>query len=304
MILEVILIITLISSVFGCGKKTPQGSADPAGLPPAFIPELPEVPGELIGVTKEYSAGSMEWGTEFDIDINAEEIISCAYWDHEGNMSEITRKEHVPVTETQWADVEKAVMDLWGKWEVIPESVLNKKPDPNIQVLDGGGYERWWLTWKTAEGTEKVRYYGPSDRRILTLDEVLREIADPKGRKIEWYDPPYANGAYYRNEKSGFSFQCSRWAEGDNGYRLIVYFEGIGGDSIDDHAGDEIWEKVWPAFAWLDTSQFEDGSYNDKIALSLYYSDGSQKTLKLDKSSADIIEPYLRSLAKEYEENK
>ena len=295
---------TLISSVFSCGNKTPQGKADPAGLPPAFTPELPEVPGELIGVTKEYSAGSMEWGTEFDIDINAEEIVSCAYWDREGDMSEMTRKEHVPVTDAQWADVEKAVMDLWGNWEVIPESVLNKKPDPNIQVLDGGGYDRWWLTWKTADGTEKVRYYNPSDRRVVTLDEVLREIADPKGRTIEWYDPPYVNGAYYRNDKSGFSFQCSRWDEGDNGYRLIVYFEGIGGDSIDDHAEDAFWEKVWPAFAWLDVSKFEDGSYNDKIALSLYYSDGSQKTLKLDKSSADIIEPYLGSLAKEYAENK
>ena len=303
-ILEVILVMTLISSVFGCGNKTPQGTADPAGLPPAFTPELPEIPGELIGVTKEYSAGSMEWGTEFDIDINAEEIVSCAYWDREGDMSEMTRKEHVPITEAQWTDVKKAVMDLWGSWEVIPESVLNKKPDPNIQVLDGGGYDRWWLTWKTADGTEKIRYYGPSDRRIVTLDEILREIADPKGRKIEWYDPPYANGAYYRNDKSGFSFQCSRWDEGDNGYRLIVYFEGIGGYSIDGHAEDAFWEKVWPAFAWLDVSKFQDGSYNDKIALSLYYSDGSQKTLKLDKSSADIIEPYLRSLAKEYAENK
>ena len=107
-ILEVILVMTLISSVFGCGNKAPQGTADPAGLPPAFTPELPEIPGELIGVTKEYSAGSMEWGTEFDIDINAEEIVSCAYWDREGDMSEMTRKEHVPITEAQWTDVKKA----------------------------------------------------------------------------------------------------------------------------------------------------------------------------------------------------
>lgn len=294
---------TLISSIFGCGKTTEKDAIDSRELPPAFIPELPEVPGELIGVTREYSAGSMVWGTEFDIDIDPDEIISCAFWDHEGNMSEITRKEHVPITEAQWADVEKAVMDLWGSWEVIPESVLNKKPDPNIQVLDGGGYERWWLTWKTADGTEKIRYYNPSDRRVVTLNEILQELADPKGREISWYEPPYANGAYYRNEKSGFSFQCNRLDDEGRDYRLIVYFNGIGGDSIDDKVGVEIWEKVWPAFAWIDMSKFEDGSYNDKIALSLYYSDGSQKTIKLDKKSADIIEPYLKSLALEYADN-
>lgn len=303
-ILEVILIMTLISSVFGCGNKTKQENPDPKDLPPAFVPEVPEAPGELVGVTKEYSAGSMEWGTEFSIYINPEEIVSCAYWDHEGDMSEMTRKEHVPITEEQWADVKKAVMDLWGSWEVMPESVINQKPDPDIQALDGGGYDRWWLTWKTADGTEKIRYYNPSDRRVLTLDEVLRETADPKGRKIEWYDPPYAYGAYYRNEKSGFSFQCTHRNEGEKDYRLIVYFEGIGGESVDCRADAAIWEKVWPAFAWLDPGEFEDESYNDEISLSLYYSDGSQETLKLDKSSADIIEPYLRSLAKEYAENK
>lgn len=304
MILEVILIMTLISSIFGCGNKANGGSPDTVELPPAFVPEIPEAPGELIGVTMEYSAGSMVWGTEFDIDLTESEMVSCAYWDHEGDMSQMTTKEHVPVTEEQWADVKKAVMDLWGSWEEIPENVLNKKPDPNIQVLDGGGYNRWWLTWKTEDGTQKIRYYYPSDRRAATLNDILMEIADPKGREIRWYDPPYLRGVYYYDEKTGFSFQCKPNDEDESDYRLIVYMNGIGGEGrIDDNTGKEFWDKARPAFEWLDPSRYEDGSYNDRIALSLYYSDGTQKTIKPDKKSVDIIESYLKTLSQEYMDN-
>lgn len=302
--MEVILIMTLTSSLFSCGNTKPADTNGPAELPPAFEPVLPELPGKLVGITREYSAGSMEWGTEFDIDVNPGEIVSCAYWDSDHYGNEMIRKEHVPITEKQWNDLEKSVLDLWGQWEEIPESVLNQKPPQDMQILDGGDYERWWLTWETENGTEKIRYYTPSDRRILTVIDLLRETAEPKGREIQWHEPPYVNGAYYTNNKNEFSFQCSRWDKGENGYRLIVYFEGIGGDKVDEHTGDEIWEKVWPAFAWLDVSKFEGGTYNDKIALSLYYSDGTQKTLKLDKKTADIIEPYLRKVAKDYKEGK
>ena len=294
----------LVSSLFGCGKTKPTDTSEPIEMPPAYVKEIPETPGKLVGIKREYSGGSMEWGTEFDIDINPNEIVSCAYWDHDSHKNEITRKEHVPITEEQWADIEKSVLDLWGEWEVIPESVLNSKPDPDIQILDGGDYERWWLSWETEEGTETYRYYSPGDRRILTVIELLREAAEPKGRKIEWYDPPGITGAYYSNDKSGFSFQCTPWDKKNNGYRLIVYFNGFAGDRIDDHVADDVWEQALPAFAWLDVKKFEDGSHNDKISLSLYYSDGSQKSLKLDKKSADIIEPYLRQLSLKYLEKK
>ena len=307
-ILGVILIMSLLSSLFGCtAKKTPQYTTA-EDFPLAYEKPVPELPGKLVGVTHESSAGSMEFATEFAIDVAPEQILHCEYWDLNVKRDEMIRKDNVPITEQQWADVEKAVLDLWGSWEEIPEEILNQPDDTEYFVLDGGDYDRWWLSWETADGVQKVRYYAPADRRILTLDAVLEELAHPTGRKIEWVEPPVLSGATYINDTTDMSFQCNWWnlPEGPKeGYRLIVRFEEGGENiSIYDQADASIWEAAKPAFAWLNPDDFEHGSYKDKIMLSLYYSDGTQKSLKLDKKTAEAIEPYLRQLTLEYLEQK
>ena len=65
-ILGVILIMSLFTSLFGCAaQKTPQYTAA-EDFPPAYEKPVPEMPGKLVGVTHESSAGSMEFATEFD----------------------------------------------------------------------------------------------------------------------------------------------------------------------------------------------------------------------------------------------
>ena len=140
------------------------------------------------------------------------------------------------------------------------------------------------------------------------VDAILEELAHPTGRKIEWVEPPVLSGATYINDTTDMSFQCNWWnlPEGPKeGYRLIVRFEEGGENiSIYDQTDDAVWNAAKPAFAWLNPDDFEHGSYKDKIMLSLYYSDGTQKSLKLDKKSAESIEPYLRQLTLEYLEQK
>ena len=178
-ILGVILIMSLFTSLFGCtAKKTPQYTTA-EDFPPAYEKPVPELPGKLVGVTHESSAGSMEFATEFAIDVAPEQILHCEYWDLNVKRDEMICKDNVPITEQQWADVEKAVLDLWGSWEEIPEEILNQPDDTEYFVLDGGDYDRWWLSWETEDGVQKVRYYAPADRRILTLDAVLEELAHP-----------------------------------------------------------------------------------------------------------------------------
>ena len=84
----------------------------------------------------------------------------------------------------------------------------------------------------------------------------------------------------------------------------FVVLNGFKGDKIDEHVGDEVWDQAKPAFEWLNVDSYEDGSYDNKIHLSLYYSDGAQKTIKIDKKTAEIIEPYLKKLSQDYMDNK
>ena len=306
---EVILMLSLTAALFGCTKSPAVTPLDPADFPAAHEKAAPELPGKLAGVRHESSAGSMEFASEFAIELTPEEIVHCEYWDLDKDRSHMLSRDRVAIMDSQWADVEKAVLDLWGVWEEIPEEVLNKKPDPNVQILDGGDYNRWWLTWEKADGSrETVRYYYPGDRRIVTLKDLLEELANPKGREIVWYEPPSLCGATYINDKTDMSFQCNWWEPSKGsaeGYRFIVRFKEDGQKvNIYDQAKPSVWEAAKPAFAWLDPEQYDYGSYKDPITLSLYYSDGSQKSLKLDKETAQTIEPYLRKLTLEYLEQK
>ena len=306
-LMEVVLMITLFSVLTGCGEDSAAqiDTSDLPEMPPAFIKEQPDLPGELVGVCYEYSAGSMNYHTEFAIDVTNEEMVHCEYWG--SSNSDMVQKDNVPITEDQWADVEKAVLDLWGVWEEIPDNVLNQKSDQEDEmfVLDGGDYNRWWLTWKTEEGLKKIQYYYPGDIRITTLSDILRNLADGKKRKITWYEAPVLSQATYINDKTDCSFQCTWWDGENSGYRLIVRFkDGAQEISIHEHVDDSIWETARPAFEWIDPDSFEDGSYSDPVVLNLKYSDQSYKSIKLDNKTVETIEPYLKILTLKYLEEK
>ena len=301
-----ILVMLLAVSAFGCGKTAePLDTGSLPEMPPAFTGNESDIPGKLTGVRYEYSAGSMNYHSEFAIDLTRDEIKHCEYWGTSSN--DMVQKDNVPVTEEQWADVEKAVLGLMGVWREIPEEVLNQEPDPEyeIEVLDGGDYSRWYLTWETDEGTETLQYYDTSDRRILTLTDLLYNLADGKNRKITWYEPPELASATYINDNTNCSFQCTWWEGENSGYRFIVRFDE-GGRKVDiyDHTDDRIWEAARPAFEWLDFDSFPDGSYSDPVVLNVTYTDQSYKTVDLDDETAAIIEPYLRELTLLYLDQK
>jgi hypothetical protein len=204
----------------------------------------------------------------------------------------------------------KAVLDMWGRWEEIPESAKKVEvdnSDPMFQILDGGDYSNWYLIWEKADGqTEQVSYYQPSDRRITTLSDLLHELAEPIGREIKWYEPPVLCGATYINDKTACSFQCNWWGNtADEGYRFITRFTE-NGEKIDiyDQTDSAVWEAAYDAFCRIDPDKFEYGSYKDDMTLSLYYSDHSQRSLKLDKNTAAWLEPMLRAVALDYAHSK
>ena len=154
--------ITLFSVLTGCGEDSAAqiDTSDLPEMPPAFIKEQPDLPGELVGVCYEYSAGSMNYHTEFAIDLNPEEVVHCEYWG--SSSTDMVRKDNVPVTEEQWADVEKAVTGLMGVWEEIPEIAQI------IAVAD------------TFDAMHSTRPY----RKGMKLSDIAKEMKRVKGTQL------------------------------------------------------------------------------------------------------------------------
>ena len=309
---EVLIIMGLFSLLAGCigqgGDDTDVTSTrrhkndkvieSVSELPPAYVYTPDPMPGKFVGIKFEYSGGSMNFATEFDIDVNPAEIVYTSFWDLDKTRDGMITKEHIAITNDQWSDVEKAVTDLWnnGKWQAIPEEILNRKPSRSDEYeLDGGDYSRWYLTFETDNGTETIQYYNPSDRRVITLSDVLKEIADPKGRKIEWFEEPYVTGVYYWNNSSDYSFQCTRQdADSDKSYNLFIHDKkNKDKQYISKTVKKSVFEDVWPTFAWIDTSNAT-SSFDLKIGVTFYYSDGTQRSFEIDKKYAAVMDDILR----------
>ena len=306
----VIIMLSIFTTLFaGCTGEAKVTVPDPV------VKEVPPAPGELVGVIHESSGGTMNWRSEFAIEVSPDEIVHCEYWPEpkEGEPvdydASISTRDREAISGEQWADIKKAALDLWGVWEEVPEGTksVDTSSFPDIEILDGGDYSRWYLIWKTEDGqTEKRQYYNNSDRRIRTLTDLLHELADPQGREIVWYEPPVLCGATYINSKTHCSFQCNWWGStADEGYRFITRFTEDGEEvDVYDQTDSAVWEKAFDAFCRIDPDKFEYGSYTDDISLSLYYSDYSQKSLKLNKQTAAWLEPMLREIALDYVHSK
>jgi|GEM_PF-710956 len=284
----------LLSFLAGCFTKAGT-SAPPSG---SAASALREKPGELAGVIRETSGGSMAWRSEFEIEVTEEEVVRCAYWPDDAER-DMVRKEHVPVTSEQWADIEAIVDTLFPLLEEVPAGKDPEALPPGVTVLDGGDYDRLSLVWRTAEGDRTVRYYRPADRRVTTLDALLRELADPQGREIVWYDPPVLCGVYFRDETQDVSCQCTEWDGPDTGYRYIAHFPENGERlSVDQHVGAAAWEAAKAFCEPLALEQFPAGTYENKITCTLYYSDHTQKCVKPDAAAAAALRESFAALTR------
>ena len=300
----VILMTSLLTLLAGCFRKIAGGDEPGTGGTSSASPTV-ATPGELCRIKLESSAGSMEYHTEFAIEVTPEEIVHAEYWPEEGTDSiDIPQKDHVPITGEQWADLEKIVGDLYPELRPIPEQDDSEPlsvDGEEIEILDGGDYWNFWLTWKTEEGEVTVRYGNVSDRRIRTLDDLLRELADPIGREIVWYDPPEIGGVFFHDDETDESFQLTDFGE-ERYYFITRWHEGKEKKDLTKIVDASVWPPFKEFLGAQDYARFPEGwSFHDPRTVTIYYTDGRQKTWQPDEEAAAALREFFLSQVPEVE---
>ena len=288
-----------LTGLTGCGKTEPQPE-----MPPVY-----ELPGTLVGVN--YATGSgMMAHSEFLIRLNRQEVEYTEFWPEDEYVDEIIVQKHIPITTQQWADVETVILELYLEGLLETYKPTPEKKDPSIFVLDGGDYTNLSLVWETADGTKEIDYYWPSDRRISTLMDLLRELADPQGREITWYETPKMDEIYFTrdhrvNTKRDYSFQLhyTSYDEVDPHWELIYYL-GKHGEVDQGHLRLE--ETDWEAFvAFAEELQLEyfpkETKTNDWFRCKLYYTDQKSKSISLNKETEELLKGYFMSLVQQHQ---
>ena len=154
----------------------------------------------------ESSGGSMNYHSEFEIEASADEIISTAYWDgyyfgteesteqktlrsidnsfRTSSPDDMTVREHIPMDKKLWAALTEEMEYLKVQLKPMKTHKLPIMPDPDMFVLDGGDYQRLFLTWETGGDEQTAQYYCPSGNRWYSVLAVLHEMARPVGRDL------------------------------------------------------------------------------------------------------------------------
>ncbi|MBQ4350237.1 MAG: hypothetical protein II768_03185 [Clostridia bacterium] len=295
-----VILLSILSLLFGgCIRKIPAAPDPP-------VPAADEsLPGELVGIRHESSGGSMVYRSEFAIEVTPDEIVHAEYWP-ENYRRDMVVRDHVPIKASQWADLEKITRILWP----LMKEVTPYEPDEDlfadgeeIFVLDGGDYNRWYFTWKTDEGERTIQVYAPQDRRITTLRDLLRELAEPIGRKIVWYDPPKLDGIYFCSDEDRYSYQCTCDRDEKDLYRCYFYFiENGERKSVSATTDGKVWQKVYDFCEPLNLAAFPEGNGmigGDPLTCTLYYDDGRQKTVIPDEATVEKLLSFFEEMCEE-----
>ena len=257
----------------------------------------------------ESSGGSMNFHSEFEIEVSSDEIIRTAYWndyyfsaeeeaEHEklaeidasfrinSAIEEMTVREHIPTDKELWTALTEEVEYL--KEQLKP--VTNKRPallPPNVFVLDGGDYSRLYLTWDTGDGETTVQYYSPSGKRWWSVISILHEMVRPVSRDLCRIGETQLTDFMLKAPK--YSYQIKP-ISGSSNYYLFVH----GDESPKSRISQEEWLKVRDFLTGIDLSSFGSGKYDDKYYLRLSYNDGISKNLEINKKVAENIREYIR----------
>ena len=281
----------------GCGKAEPQPT----------IPETPEPPGTLVGMS--YATGSgMMARSEFYIRLNRQEIEATEFWPEDEYVENMQSCEHIPITEKQWADLEAVILELYldGKLEACEPQPEPKNDPMDVFVLDGGDYTDLFLLWETADGTREIRYSCPGDRRVLTLTGLLQELADPQGREIPRYDKRQLNEIYMRreyrlNKGKNYSFQLHLvdFIEGQEPYWELIYYLGEWG--VGPYGSVPLEDSAWDDFLTLaETTQLEyfpaQTKSDDRFRCTLYYTDESCRYILLNEKTEQVLYDFFMGL--------
>ena len=284
-----------LTGLTGCRKNEPQ----------PMIPETPVQPGTLVGVNYATGGGMMA-GSEFLIRLNRQEIERAEFWPEE-YAEDMTVCEHVPITEQQWADVETLVLGMYqdGAIEAYQPAAVPENDFLDAFILDGGDYTTFSLVWQTESGTEEIGCYWPSDRRVVTLMDLLQELADPKGREIKWYESPHMDEIYFTrdhriNTKRDYSFQLhyTSYDEVDPHWELIYYLGKHGAVSKGHVRLEEAdWDNFVSFAEELQLEYFPKSTKSDKwFRCTLYYSDDTSRSILLNEETEQALYDYFMGL--------
>ncbi len=276
--------------------------------------------GKLIGVHYESSGGSMEFHSEFEIDVNEREITYLSYYSNyyfddleyeldenklaaiddtgrvnkDGNSwdkDHIERK-NVPVDSELWNVIVEEFEYLKPKLVEIPETTKEDtaKNDTDMEILDGGDYSLLHLTWEKDGNTYTAQYYTLSGKRWSTIIDTLHEMARPVGRDLRRIGETQIIDMYLKTPD--YSYQISPVSGDGDKYYYFIH----DGKSKNKTLTKEQWTVVRDRLNSMDLSVFKEGGYNDKMYLELKYNDGDYKYYLIDKNTAGELKEYLLSL--------
>ena len=297
----ILTVVMALTGLTGCGKTEPQ----------PVIPETPGPPGTLVGMTYA-TGGGMVAHSDFYIRVSQKEIEHTEFWPEDVYVDDIQVGEHIPVTQQQWADVEAVILDLYrdGKLEAYQPKPKPESNPMDVFVLDGGDYTNLSLVWETENGSEEMSCYWPNDRRALTLTDLLRELADPRGREITWYESPRLDEIYFTrkhrfNKDRDFSFQL-HWTEyeGEEPHWELIYYLGKYGAVDKGHI--QLTETDWDHFtAFAEDLQLEyfpeQTKSDDFFKCHLVYTDDQYKNVVLNKETEELLAAYFMKLVQQHQ---
>ena len=240
-------------------------------------------------------------GYDFEIRLNKDEIEYTSFYPGGmgGQVAEV--KTHIPITEKQWSDVEKVLLDLSPMLEEL-EPAIGKPSTGEEHLLDGGDHQSLSLVWQTEEGIEEIGCCWPSDRRVQTLVALLQELADPIGREIPRYEPPELCKIYFArdhriNRKRDYSFQLHRTDYEEAPHWELIYYLGPGLDG--GRIGLE--QADWDAFlAFAEAAQLEHfpepTKSDQRFTCTLTYTDGTYKNIVLNEETEQQLKQFFFDL--------
>ena len=247
-----------------------------------------------------YSSGTM-MRASFDIDVTPEEIVSVSYWPEDIDR-DLTEEEHRPITKEQWADIEKIILILEPVLEEKKKNIIKPIDIPSLQVLDGGDKVYFYITWKDADIEKRIEYWWPQDRRSRTLDSLLKELAEPVGREIIWYDAPKLCGIYYSyttNKRNKCSYQCTlKNIKDTEGERWYFSHSTVNGKekSVSTTIYKDTWQIIADKLETVGIEKIPQGKKGQNAYCTLYFTDGKQCSVYPDKKMMNELKEFFETL--------
>ena len=264
---------------------------------------------KLKRIRYESSGGSMNYHSEFEIEADSKEIIRTAYWDRyyfgeeestvkemlyeidstyrTSGDDEITVRKHIPLDRVLWIALTEEMEYLKEQLRPVKKSDSPILPDPDMIVLDGGDYQRLYLTWDIDGDEQTVQYYCPSGNRWYSVMAILHEMARPVGRDLYRIGETVMTGFFLKAPK--YSYQITPVKDSDD-----YYFFVHGDESDKSRVTHEQWLTVRDFLKGFDVSRFGSGKYEDKYHLRLNYNDGVNKNLEINKKLSEQIREHIR----------